>query len=135
MLRQIASRQAKVGIIGLGYVGIPLALTRLAPASRCSASTSTRRGSQQLNRGESFIRHIAADAIGAAIRDKRFEATADFRRLEEADAILICVPTPLTRHREPDLSFVVGTARAIADAPAPGPARRARIDDLSGHDR
>ena len=115
LLRQIASRRAKVGVIGLGYVGIPLALIAARAGFPVLGFDVNEARVQQINRGESFIRHIAADAIRSAIKDKRFEATADFRRLEEVDAILICVPTPLTPHREPDLSFVVGTARAIAE--------------------
>ncbi|MFL5323580.1 MAG: nucleotide sugar dehydrogenase [Microvirga sp.] len=115
LLRQIASRRAKVGVIGLGYVGIPLALIAARAGFPVLGFDVNEARVQQINRGESFIRHIAADAIRSAIKDKRLEATADFRRLEEADAILICVPTPLTPHREPDLSFVVGTARAIAE--------------------
>src|SRR5215217_1465882 len=115
LLRQIASRRAKVGVIGLGYVGIPLALIAARAGFPVLGFDVNEARVQQINRGESFIRHIAADAIRSAIKDKRFEATADFRRLEEVDAILICVPTPLTPHREPDLSFVIGTARAIAE--------------------
>jgi UDP-N-acetyl-D-glucosamine dehydrogenase len=67
-----------------------------------------------LNRGESFIRHIPLSVVANAVSAGRFEATADFGRLGEVDAVLICVPTPLTRHREPDLSYVANTAHAIA---------------------
>ena len=108
------ARQAKVGIIGLGYVGIPLALTAAKAGFSVLGFDIDEPRVQQLNRGESIIKHIPSAAIGEAIAEKRFEATARFDRLHEPDAILICVPTPLTKHREPDLSFVVHTAQAIA---------------------
>jgi UDP-N-acetyl-D-glucosamine dehydrogenase len=108
------ARQAKVGIIGLGYVGIPLALTAAKAGFSVLGFDIDEPRVQQLNRGESIIKHIPSAAIGEAVAEKRFEATARFDRLHEPDAILICVPTPLTKHREPDLSFVVHTAQAIA---------------------
>ena len=74
----------------------------------------------ELNRGESFVKHIPTEAINAAARTGRFVATDDFSRLDEPDAILICVPTPLTRQREPDTSFIERTARAIAARLRPG---------------
>ena len=74
----------------------------------------------QFNRGESFISHIPTEALNAAARAGRFEATTDFSRLDEPDAILICVPTPLTRQREPDMTFIERTARAIAARLRPG---------------
>ena len=120
LMRRIESRTAKVGIIGLGYVGIPLALATARAGFPVLGFDIDEARAAQINRGESFIRHIPSEAIGAAVRDKRFEATADFSRLGEADAVLICVPTPLTRHREPDLSFVADTTRAIAARLRPG---------------
>ncbi|HEV2560406.1 MAG TPA: nucleotide sugar dehydrogenase [Microvirga sp.] len=107
-------RTATVGIIGLGYVGIPLALTAAKAGFPVLGFDIDEPRVSKLNSGESLIKHISADAIKAAVEEKRFQATADFSRLGEPDAILICVPTPLTKHREPDLSFVENTARAIA---------------------
>jgi len=108
------ARQAKIGIIGLGYVGIPLALTAAKAGFSVLGFDIDEPRVAQLNRGESIIKHISSAAIVEAIQERRFEATVAFERLAEPDAILICVPTPLTRHREPDLSFVEKTARAIA---------------------
>ncbi|HEX8166485.1 MAG TPA: nucleotide sugar dehydrogenase [Beijerinckiaceae bacterium] len=120
LMRRIESRTAVVGVIGLGYVGIPLALATARAGFPVLGFDIDEARAARINRGESFIKHIPAEAIGAAVRDKRFEATADFSRLDEADAVLICVPTPLTRHREPDLSFVVNTTRAVAARLRPG---------------
>src|SRR5215217_1024667 len=108
------ARQARIGIIGLGYVGIPLALTAAKAGFSVLGFDIDEPRVAQLNRGESIIKHISSAAIVEAIQERRFEATVAFERLAEPDAILICVPTPLTRHREPDLSFVEKTARAIA---------------------
>jgi UDP-N-acetyl-D-glucosamine dehydrogenase len=114
MAAALAARQAKVGIVGLGYVGIPLALTAARVGFPVLGFDIDAERVEQINRGESFIKHIPAQDIAAAIAAGRLEATADFARLDEPDAILICVPTPLSKHREPDLSYVVATARAIA---------------------
>src|SRR4051794_25442125 len=100
-------RTATIGIIGMGYVGLPLALTAAGAGFSVLGFDIDGPRVDKLNRGESNIKHIPSAAITDARRNGRFEATADFDRLGEPDAILICVPTPLTRHREPDLSFVV----------------------------
>jgi UDP-N-acetyl-D-glucosamine dehydrogenase len=113
LLAAIQQRRARVGIIGLGYVGIPLALTTAKAGFRVLGFDIDEPRVQQINRGQSIIKHISSDMMSEAIQNG-FEATAEFGRLHEPDAILICVPTPLTKQREPDLSFVEGTARAIA---------------------
>ncbi len=118
--RLLAERRALIGIVGLGYVGLPLALAALRAGFRCSASTSIRGRVAALNRGEGAFHHIPGDALGPALAAGTFAATGDMARLDEPDAVLICVPTPLTRHREPDLSYVEATARAIAARLRPG---------------
>ncbi|WP_315975051.1 nucleotide sugar dehydrogenase [Microvirga yunnanensis] len=120
LLERFQSRTATVGIIGLGYVGLPLALT--AAQAGYSVLGFDINGSyvDRLNRGESYIKHIPSDQISRTAATGRLEATTDFGRLGEADALLICVPTPLTRHREPDLSFVRDTATTIASRLRPG---------------
>jgi UDP-N-acetyl-D-glucosamine dehydrogenase len=114
LISAFENRRALVGIVGLGYVGMPLALTVAKAGFRVLGFDINEPRVAQINRGESFITYIPAQLLSEAIRDNHFEATADFARLDEPDAILICVPTPLTRHREPDLSYVVNTTRAIA---------------------
>ena len=107
-------RTAKLGIIGLGYVGLPL--LRAAAESGFSALgfDIDRAKVALLNTGGSYLSHISADSIAALQRSGHLAATADFARLGDLDAIILCVPTPLTRHREPDLSFIVSTAQEVA---------------------
>ena len=133
LLQNLASRKATVGVLGLGYVGIPLALTAIKAGYRVLGFDVDKPRTEQLNRGELIIKHIKAADIADAVQSKRFEATSDFSRLHEPDAILICVPTPLTKHREPDLSFVEQSSQAIAKAAA-RPVDRLGIDNLSGND-
>lgn len=114
LLGRFRERRARIGVIGLGYVGLPLALTAAKAGFRVLGFDINPSYVERLNRGESYIRHIPAGPVAEAVAAGRLEATNDFDRLSEPDAILICVPTPLTRHREPDLSFVEKTACAIA---------------------
>ena len=111
---RFAACDALVGVIGMGYVGLPLALAAAAAGFRTLGFDIDAAKVAGLNDGASHLCHISAGSIRAALADGRFTATSDFRRLAEPDAILICVPTPLGRHREPDLSFVENTAREIA---------------------
>src|SRR5271168_4036571 len=105
--------QLKVGIIGCGYVGLPLAL-RFAEAGHKVTGFDTDPGKvSMLNAGKSYIEHIPQIKIQQFVNSRHFGATTDFSRLKEADAILICVPTPLDERREPDLSYVEQTAEAI----------------------
>ncbi len=109
-----------IGIVGLGYVGLPLALAAAKACFRVLGFDINEARVADLNIGKSFVRHIPTEAIHDAARAGRFTATHDFARLDEPDAILICVPTPLTRQREPDMSFIERTARAIAARLRPG---------------
>lgn len=115
----ISQRTAVVGVIGLGYVGLPVARAFAAARFRVLGFDIDPVKVERLNHGESYIGHIPADVI-ETMRQQGFEATADFKRLTEADAIIICVPTPLTADHEPDLSFVVSSVEAIASALRPG---------------
>jgi UDP-N-acetyl-D-glucosamine dehydrogenase len=120
ILPQILACKAKIGIVGLGYVGIPLALTAIDAGFTVLGFDVDADRVAMLNRGESFIKHLTADSIKAAIATGRFEATADMNRLSEPDAILIAVPTPLSKQREPDLTYVVETTKKIAAQLRPG---------------
>ncbi|MBN8942090.1 MAG: nucleotide sugar dehydrogenase [Rhizobiales bacterium] len=111
---RIAARDYVIGIIGLGYVGIPLALTACKAGFPVLGFDIDEARVAQINRGESFIKHIPTTAINQAVKDGRFTATTDFDRIREADVIIIAVPTPLSKQREPDLSYVENTAEAIA---------------------
>ncbi|WP_370644982.1 nucleotide sugar dehydrogenase [Microvirga sp. ACRRW] len=115
LLERFKARQATIGIIGMGYVGLPLALTAAKAGFHVLGFDINATYVERLNRGESYIKHVPSNLVAAAVQDERLAATNDFSRLSEADAILICVPTPLTKHREPDLSYVEKTARSIAE--------------------
>jgi UDP-N-acetyl-D-glucosamine dehydrogenase len=110
--QRLASDHATVGVIGLGYVGLPLALTMVEAGKRVIGLDVDAAKVERLDQGQSYIRHIEASRIVAA---KRFRATTDFRALADCDAIIVCVPTPLTEGREPDLSYVSRTAETIAE--------------------
>jgi UDP-N-acetyl-D-glucosamine dehydrogenase len=114
LMERIAARKAGIGIIGLGYVGLPLALAVAQAGYGVTGFDIDGARVAALNGGRSPLRHIDEAALAAALEAGRFAATGDFDRLAEPDLLLICVPTPLDRHREPDLSFVEATARAIA---------------------
>ncbi len=116
--QRLASNRATVGVIGLGYVGLPLALTMVEAGKRVVGLDVDGAKVERLGAGRSYIRHIAASRIVAA--GERFRATTDFRALEDCDAIIVCVPTPLTEGREPDLSYVSRTAESIAEHLRPG---------------
>jgi UDP-N-acetyl-D-glucosamine dehydrogenase len=113
LAEHIARRTALVGIIGLGYVGLPLAQAFARAGFRVLGFDVDARKVERLNAGKSYIKQIADGAI-ARMREQRFEATDQFERLSEPDAVLICVPTPLTEAREPDLTYVVKSVEAIA---------------------
>jgi len=116
----IRAKRATVGVIGLGYVGLPLIRVFVAAGFRALGFDVDPAKVDKLRAGESYIAHIAGDWIAQCVADGTFEPTTDMRRLAEADCVLICVPTPLTESRDPNLSFVEGTARQIAEALRPG---------------
>src|SRR5882757_5504461 len=111
---RIAARDAVIGIVGQGYVGLPLALVFHEAGFGVLGFDIDPKKVAALARGESFIQHIGSERVAAAVASGRYTATADFDRLRECDAICICVPTPLGAHREPDNSYIHDTARAIA---------------------
>jgi UDP-N-acetyl-D-glucosamine dehydrogenase len=109
-----AGKDIRIGIIGCGYVGLPLALRFADVGQRVTGFDTDQEKITKLNAGQSYIQHISADKIKQHVQGKRFDATTDFTRLREMDAVLICVPTPLDERREPDLSYVEKTAQSIA---------------------
>jgi len=117
---RIEKRDLIVGVIGQGYVGLPLALVFHEAGFRALGFDVDHEKVAALARGESFIRHIGSERVATAVASQRYAATSDFDRLKECDAIFICVPTPLGPHREPDNSYIHDTARAIAQRLRPG---------------
>jgi len=113
-LDRVAQKTACVGVIGQGYVGLPLALVFQEAGYRVTGFDVDPMKVAAITRGESFIKHIGPARVAKAVQSGRYSATTDFDRLSECDAIVICVPTPLGKHREPDNSFIHATAREIA---------------------
>ena len=130
LMELIRSRQAVVGVIGMGYVGLPLMLAATGQGFRVLGFDTNDGRVVSLNQGQSPLKHVKAELIGAVQAQKLFEATSDFSRLVEADCIVICVPTPLTDHREPDLSFVEASAQAISKVLRPGQLIVLEFDEL-----
>jgi UDP-N-acetyl-D-glucosamine dehydrogenase len=114
LIDRIQAREARVGVIGLGYVGLPLVMEFGRAGFHVVGFDIDAHKVDSLARGESYIRHIPAARVRELVETGRLSTTTDFSRIGEVDAALICVPTPLTRQREPDLSYIVRTAEAIA---------------------
>jgi UDP-N-acetyl-D-glucosamine dehydrogenase len=115
LLEKIASRTANVAIVGLGYVGLPLACLFAERGYHVIGIDLDARKVEALNAGRSYIEHIADERIAALRAKSSLAASTEMGRLQDADVIIICVPTPLTKHRDPDLRFVENTGRALAD--------------------
>lgn len=118
--KKIANGTCVVGVVGLGYVGLPLSLTFLRKGFSVIGFDLDRKKVEKINAGKSYIKHIAADDLLSLVKKGQFRATADFTKLHEPDVILICVPTPLSKNREPDLQYIEATAHAIAKTLRPG---------------
>jgi len=110
---KVKNKTARVGVIGLGYVGLPVGLLFARNGLPTTGFDIDPAKVERLEKGETYIRHIPASVIAEQVGKGGFRATTDFALLKEMDAILICVPTPLDQHREPDLSFVRNTTEAI----------------------
>ena len=118
-MERLKNRTASIGVIGLGYVGLPLTLLLAEAGFQVTGFDIDEKKITDLEAGRSYIFRIPAEDIEAA-RAHGFRATSDFSRLTTQDAIILCVPTPLTEHREPDLSYIENTARTIAPWVQPG---------------
>lgn len=108
LIRKFQNGDGVIGIVGMGYVGLPLALRFSQVGSRVLGFDVDQEKIEQINAGKSYIHHIDDERMSAA-RGQGLEATADFARASQCDALILCVPTPLNKYREPDLSFVVNT--------------------------
>jgi UDP-N-acetyl-D-glucosamine dehydrogenase len=110
----------KIAVVGLGYVGLPLSLQFARSCVDVLGLDVDAEKVQLLNNGQSYIKHIEASAIAELVRSGKFSASTDFSRIKEVEAVIICVPTPLTKNREPDISFVIKTGEMIAPHLAKG---------------
>src|SRR5438105_2229930 len=113
LIGKLARGDAAVGVVGLGYVGIPLSLAFVRGGLRVVGFDLEAAKIEALLRGESYLRHLPAEEIAAALATGRFHASARMEPARECDALVICVPTPLTRAREPDLSAVIAAAESL----------------------
>ena len=114
LIRRLRNKEATIGVIGLGYVGLPICLAAGEAGLKVLGFDIDSAKSQAIHRRQSYLRHIPGARIASLVERGLLSAMADFTRLTEPDAVLICVPTPLTAHLEPDLSFVVSTGRTVA---------------------
>ena len=114
MKKKIEDRSAVIGVIGLGYVGLPLSSSFVAAGFPVIGFDVDPKKIDLLKKGENYLAHLGEDFVKTMVSSGKFDATSDFGRLGEADAILVCVPTPLGEHLEPDLSYVEESTIAIA---------------------
>lgn len=112
-IQKLNEKQAVIGVVGLGYVGLPLNLCFIEKGFRSVGFDIDGNKVTALNAGRSYIKHISAERISSAVKSGLFDATTDFSRLKECDAILIAVPTPLNKNREPEMEYIVKTSEAI----------------------
>lgn len=117
---RITSRQAHIGIIGIGYVGLPLAVATAKAGFPVTGFDVNARRVEQIYAGQSYIGGVSDAELSAKVKAGKLNATTDFGKLAECDVIVICVPTPLTKNREPDLTYIEKSAQAIAASLRPG---------------
>jgi UDP-N-acetyl-D-glucosamine dehydrogenase len=113
LIKKLNNKTAVIAIVGLGYVGLPLMLRFVEVGYKVLGIDIDETKVSQLNEGRSYIEHISPEKIARAVKSGRFEATSDFSYGAKADALILCVPTPLNKYREPDLSFVLNTTDAL----------------------
>ncbi len=120
LLERLRKKEALIGVVGLGYVGLPLSLTYAENGYRVLGLDIDASKTESINQGISYIQHIAKERVAEARNQQRLDATTDFARAAEVDALILCVPTPLNQYREPDLSFIRSTMEALAPHLRPG---------------
>jgi len=120
LIDKLQARKAVIGVVGLGYVGLPLVLRYLEEGFSVRGFDVDESKVEAIHAGRSYIEHIDVAPVTAAYQSGSFEATCNFSRIEEVDAIILCVPTPLNKYREPDLSYVVGSVDTVVVHMRPG---------------
>ena len=120
LLEKIAARKARVGVIGLGYVGLPLAVEFAESGFKATGFEVDARKAETINRGESYIIDVPNDAVAKLVKADKLQATVEFTALKDQDIIIICVPTPLRKTKEPDVSYILSAAEKIQAALHPG---------------
>jgi UDP-N-acetyl-D-glucosamine dehydrogenase len=118
--RPNGSEYPSVSIIGLGYVGLPLALEFVHGGCRVTGIDVDPSKPRSIGEGKSYLKTIPSERISAAVKTGRIECTTDFSKMKDSDAVIICVPTPLGKSREPDLSYIISTGKEISRYLQPG---------------
>ena len=114
LLKKIKNKRVKIGIIGLGYVGLPLVIRFGEENFNITGFDIDEKKVTKLNEGKSYIKHIKSEKINLLVEKKQFRATSDFSELKKVDCIIICVPTPLTDKKQPDLTYIDNTTQQIS---------------------
>ncbi len=122
-----------IAIVGLGYVGLPLALQFARSGATVLGLDIDPKKVESILSGRSYIKHVSGEEIGAQTASGRLDASTDFSRIAEVDAVILCVPTPLNHFREPDLSYVLNTGKALAPFIRDGALIGTRVHHLSRH--
>lgn len=117
---KIADRSARIGVIGMGYVGLPLAVEFAHSGFRATGFEVDAKRAESINNGLSYIIDVPSEQVAELIKAERLQATTDFAALADQDIIIICVPTPLRKTKEPDVSFILAAAEKIQDTLRPG---------------
>ena len=120
LTRKIADKSARIGVIGLGYVGLPLAVEFVGAGFDVTAIDLDQRKVEAINQCRSYIKDVPGEAVRSAVESGKLHATTDYRALREVDTISICVPTPLRKTKDPDISYIVSATESIADNFRPG---------------
>ena len=134
LLQKIESKQATLGVIGLGYVGLPLAVEFARAGFDVIGFDVDAHKVAELMAGRSYIPDVPSDHLAEVVKSGKFKATTDSKALAAADIIDICVPTPLRKTKDPDMTYVVQAVETTARGPEEGPADHPGVDHLSGHD-
>lgn len=120
LLEKIADRTARIGVIGMGYVGLPLAVEFAHSGFRATGFEVDARKAEAINKGQSYIIDVPSEQVAELVKSERLQATIDFTALANQDIIIICVPTPLRKTKEPDVSYILAAAEKIQEALHPG---------------
>jgi UDP-N-acetyl-D-glucosamine dehydrogenase len=131
LINRLNDRTARIAIVGIGYVGLPLACVFASAGFHVTGIDPVQAKVDMVNRGESYIMDISSEQLARLVQSGLLKATTDYAAVAEADAVSICVPTPLRKTGDPDLSFIVSATESI---PSPGHGGGVGIEHLSGDD-
>ncbi|MGH8009302.1 MAG: nucleotide sugar dehydrogenase, partial [Candidatus Binatia bacterium] len=118
--RKIQDRSARLGVIGLGYVGLPLLVEMAREGFRVTGIDIDKRKIESINAGTSYVLDVPSEILGSLVREERLRATQSLEAIEELDTVSICVPTPLRKTKDPDLSYIVAAVEAVRTYLRPG---------------